>query len=325
MSWLKRLFGNSANSPTNPTTPSPVTTPVLGTRVSIENTGSLIITVPELDMIGQCISSPNKRYTMVWQDRGWNHDRSDPRGRYVLLDDGVVVVDGRMDRPQHGKVANDGTFILNDWHLSSALSGTFYAFKPDGTLILRRDYTANLYNNGLSNDGALAVCQTANSPGSPDSSILTVFDLAAGASIASWRAEFGWADSYEFPDGGTRIRMLRRDRQALHYTLDGQFPDRQLWLQDEVRHGNVYMIRQALGEGEAATGLSLDHLRAGIKQALAGDDQRYVADTWRLLGEIEESVGDIAAAVKAYDKALTANPKIGISRKTAALRKTLNP
>src|SRR3546814_4600282 len=82
-----------------------------------------------------------------------------------------------MERPNDGKVADDGTFILNDWGSRDALAGTFMAFARDGRPILKRDYAANRLNNGLSPDGGLAVCQTANAPGSPDSSLLTVFDL----------------------------------------------------------------------------------------------------------------------------------------------------
>jgi hypothetical protein len=242
-----------------------------------------------------------------------------------LIDGDKIAVDGRMERPQDGKVADDGIFILNDWGDSQELSGTFHAFRRDGSEILSRRYSANLLNNGLSSDGRLAVCQTANAPGSPDSSILTVFELDAGAEVASWTAESGWAKDYEFPEGGDRIRIVRGDRPSLDYSLTGEFLDRRLWLEDEVRRGTLYVIRKALAEGAAATGLSAESLLAGVRRALADGDERFEAEAWRLLGEIEERFGNERAALGAYERALAVNPKVGVAKRAAALRKAVPP
>lgn len=312
MSWLKRILGGSD---------SPGTAPAAPKRVTITGYGGAIVTIPELDVIGEHARSANGRFTLVWHDRRWT-DGVPADGRYLLIDGNAVLVDGTMERPNDGKVADDGTFILNDWEGSEELSGTFRAFRPDGSLILSRRFSANLLNNGLSSDGRLAACQTCNAPGSPDSSILTVFDLASGTVGASWVPESGWARGYEFPGGG-RVRMVRGDRPSLDYSLEGEFLDRQLWLGDEVRRGTLYVIRKALAEGEAATGLSIEDLRAGVRAALADGDERFEADAWRLLGEIEESAGDARAALEAYEQALSLNPKVGVAKRAAALRKAL--
>jgi len=315
MSWMKRLFADGGEG-------AALVAPVGTMRIKLPAHARRIVSVPELDFVGERIASPDGRYTLLWHDRRWT-DGTVSDGRYVLIDGDAVILEGRMERPQDGKVARDGTFILNDWRDSGSLSGTFRAFRSDGSVILARSYSANLLNNGLSPDGGLAVCQTANAPGSPDSSVLSVFDLAAGAEIATWTAESGWADAYEFPEGGKRIRMVRRDRPALAYALAGDFIDRRLWLRDEVGRGTLYVMRKALAEGEASTGVSHDALRAGVARALQDEDQRFVADAWRLLGEIEEAAGDPAAALAAYDRALKANPKIGVAKRAATLRKSL--
>lgn len=331
MSWLRRLLGSAEPAPAAPP-PAVAETPGASSRaggksaaarhrrVMIDSYGGRIVSVPELDMIGLRLISRDRRFTLLWRDRYWADGRP-IKGRYVLLDDDALVVDARMERPQEGKVADDGTFILNDSGDSQQLSGTFHAFRSDGSIILSRSYSANLLNNGLSDDGRLAVCQTANAPGSPDSSVLSVFDLVAGEEIETWTAESGWASSYEFPAGGDRIRMIRHDRVSLDYSLRGEFIDRRVWLKDEVSRGTLYAIRKALADGEAATGLSLGDLRAGVRVDIAGEDQRFVADAWRLLGEIEEAAGDPAAALEAYDRALAVNPKVGVAKRAAALRK----
>ena len=333
MSWLRRLFGGTEPAPAAPRataeTPGRLSrargrrAAAGAGRVTIESYGEHVVSIPELDLVGQCATSPNGRYSLVWQDRGWNFGEKDSRGRYFLIDGDRVVIDGLVERPQDGKVADDGTFILNDWGLADELAGRFCAFRADGAEILSRAYAANLLNNGLSDDGRLAVCQTCNAPGSLDSSVLSIFDLVAGTEIATWTAESGWASGYEFPPGGERIRMIRHDRVSLDYSLDGEFIDRRVWLEDEVARGTLYAIRKALADGEGVTGLSMDALRAGAMRAVADEDQRFVADAWRLLGEIEEAAGDPAAALDAYDRALAANPKVGVAKKAAALRKGL--
>ena len=318
MSWLRRLFGadgerSAAAAPAAPTAPA---------RVSIASYGGRIVSVPELDFVGERATSASGRFNLLWRDRHWAGGDL-VTGRCLLIDGDAVVLDATMERPQDGKVADDGTFILNDWGDSRELSGTFRAFRSDGTAIASRIYSANLLNNGLSRDGRLAVCQTCNAPGSADSSILTVFDLVAGAEVASWTAESGWASGYEFPGSGGRVRMLRGDRPALDYSLTGEFLDRRLWLEDEVRRGTLYVIRKALAEGETATTLSAEDLRAGVRRALADGDERFEAEAWRLLGEIEESAGNAGAALEAYDRALAVNPKVGVAKRAAALRKKM--
>lgn len=231
---------------------------------------------------------------------------------------------GRHGAPRRKQGATAGRQGRGQRHLhperlggNQDLSGTFHAFRPDGQPIVSRSYSANLLNNGLSNDGRLAVCQACNAPESPDSSVLTVFDLVAGAVVAVWTAESGWANAYEFPEDGDRIRMVRRDRPALDYSLGGDFLDRRLWLRDEVGRGTLYVIRKALAEGEGTTSVPMDALRAGVAGALADGDARYVADAWRLLGEIEEAAGSASAALEAYDHTLRANPKIGVAKRAA--------
>ncbi|MEI9966035.1 MAG: hypothetical protein WDM92_16720 [Caulobacteraceae bacterium] len=85
--------------------------------------------------------------------------------------------------------------MLNDWRFSQELTGTFWAFNPDGSKILSQTFEANLFNNGLSADGALAACHTCNSGNEADSAVLTIFDLAVGQELTRFRAESGWPNT----------------------------------------------------------------------------------------------------------------------------------
>ena len=119
------------------------------------------LSIQTLGYFGQCRRSANGQYVLTRRDSADDGSHGGARGRtgprYLLLENERIVVDGRLERPNDGKVSDTGTFVLNDWHfLSSELSGTFCAFRKDGTPIVRQRYEANLYNNGLT--GSREIC-----------------------------------------------------------------------------------------------------------------------------------------------------------------------
>ena len=99
---------------------------------------------------------------------------------------GDTIAEGAMPRPNDGKVADDGLFILNDWGAIESLNGTFWAFNPDGTKRFSRSFKANLFKYGLSTDGRFAACQTANAP-HDDGGSLFIFELIAGSRSPPWK------------------------------------------------------------------------------------------------------------------------------------------
>lgn len=331
MAWLRRLLGmieddaRPVGAASRAAAPKNAVSRVEGDQarqVSIERHGDRIVGVPEIDFIGECAISSNGRFTLLWSDRTWSNGNL-VSGRYALIDGDRVIIDRSMARPQDGKVTDDGICILNDWGATENLCGTFHAYGADGRPLVEASFAANLYNNGLSPDGRIAVCQTCSAPDSSDGSVLCVFDLVAGAEISRWTPQSGWAEGYEFPAEGDRIRMTRRGREPIAYSLHGEFIDQRLWFADEVGLGTLHVIREALRLGGAATGLTLEDLRSGVGVALAGDDRRLKADALRLRGEIEEEAGNPAAALETYREALELNPRIGVAKRAATLAKSL--
>ena len=71
------------------------------------------------DFVGSYSRSPNGRFILAWRDANDAGTRGGARanghGRYILIDGDAIVAEGRVERPNDGKVADTGVFILNDW------------------------------------------------------------------------------------------------------------------------------------------------------------------------------------------------------------------
>nr|WP_295108507.1 hypothetical protein [uncultured Caulobacter sp.] len=283
------------------------------------------------DLYGQFAKSPNGRFVLVWSDADPDAHRSGPRedgpGRYVLLDGGQVIAEGRLERPHDGRVANTGVFVLNDWMFGQGLlCGRVCAFAADGRALVAHTVEANLYNNGLSPDGAYAVAQTANAPNA-DGNQLFVFDLAAGALITRFSPEIGWADTYKFDAKTRTLRLRQRDGGEFAFGFDGTFIDREAWIEHGLAAGKPMVLETLLREAGGKVDAALARRwKDGLARAMANPDLHpaYKARLLRYGAEGYEADGDIAAALTAYEAAVAADPKLGVKRKIAQLRQQLD-
>jgi hypothetical protein len=299
-----------------------------GLTLEIRDIGSDMLTIPALDFFGPYRRSPNGRFRLAWRDGDGNRGgaRDHGKGHYVLIDRDRVVARGRMERPNDGKVADNGNFILNDWGFTTELSGTFRAFRGDGSPILAQSFAANLFNNGLSTDGALAACQTCGSASESDSTVLAIFDLARGVERARFRAESGWADTYQFAGDQQVIQLgYSNGGGEFAYTLDGAFVDRDKWISTRLEQGDLYMVRTLLNEagGKPDDALAA-RLLAAIDRGLAHHtqrDERSQASGWRLRGEVLEARASTVEAIACYEKAVGFDPKVGVKRRLDQLKR----
>lgn len=298
-------------------------------RQSLDDQGGGIVNVRELNFIGHCVRSPNGRYVLLWRDGNdagtVGGARQSGLGRYYLIDGDLLIAQGQVERPNDGQVADNGTFTLNDWRFTSALCGTFLAFRADGSQIIARNIAANIYNGGLSDNGRLAVCQACNAPNSEDSSRLIIFDLEAGVETGSCVPESGWAARYEFPAGRPVIRLLYLKGEGFDYSLDGMFLEREKWVDASLAKGDVYFVQHLLrAAGDAPAPdlaskciLSLDSFLVNASDP----DPHLRALALKLKGSCCESLGNYAKALWSYDAALSIDPKIGVRRRADQLRK----
>jgi hypothetical protein len=299
-------------------------------QLQVREFSDRLITIDALDFVGQFAKSPNGQFRLIWSDRNPEGTiggyRTEGHGRWALLEHDRLICEGRLERPQDGKVANDGTFILNDWMFGEGLKGRLVAFRRDGTAILARDIAANLMSNGLSNDGRFAIYQTANAPGSPDSSVYMLYDLTAETEIARWEPETGWAEGYEFDTAARQVFLIQRDAERVAYHFDGTMIDREGWQARRVAGGDLIVIRSLLADASQMHDADfVARIIAGLDRAAQDNDIHVRARALRLRGELLEEAGHGAAALVAYDQALALDPQIGVTRRADKLRKALSP
>lgn len=318
LDWIK-----GTGRQTSPTEPGPA----VATPARCEVVGSLVF-IKDHDFVGCYSRSPNGRYLLAWRDANDAGSRGGAResghGRYLLIEDGLVVAEGRAERPNDGKVADNGAFILNDWlFYSERLEGVFLAFRKDGSPILSRRFEANLFNNGLAPDGSLAVCQTCNAE-DDDGDRLTIFDLEAATELASVRPESGWARDYAFPTDRQSVELAYDGEVRFAYDLTGQFIDRRRWIAAGLAKGDVYLIQRLIAQAgptpdPADRAAWIEGL--GIALSRLADDPRQRALAFKLRGSCFDQDGASSLALADFDAALALDPKIGVKRRADALRK----
>ncbi len=323
---LKWLFGANERAAGEPEPP-----PRSRRRISRQSLDdvSRIVHIPELNFIGHQVRSANGRFILLWRDGNdagtVGGARQSGLGRYYLVDGDLVVAEGRVERPNDGRVANNGTFTLNDWRFTSELCGMFLAFRADGSPIIARTFAANIFDSGLSDDGRYAVCQACNAPNSEDSSRLVIFDLETGIETGSCVPESGWAARYEFPADRPVVRLLYLKGEGFDYCLDGAFLDRDAWVEASLAKGDVYLVQKLFrATGGAPSPELAKRLLISLDGFLinAGDLEPHTrALALKLKGACCEILEEFPKALRSYDAALALDPKIGVKRRAEQLRK----
>lgn len=281
---------------------------------------------------GPCSRSPNRRWLISWRDadiggsRGGS--RSSGRGAYLLYDTEAkrVVLEGRLERPNDGHVADNGTFVLEDWLFSDELSGIFCAFTSQGQVLLERRLTANLASSAISRNGKYGVCQTCNSS-TEDGSSLFLFDLQSGDELFHVEPAAGWAMNYTIDESGAEVIAHIKDLGAFRYERNGRFLDREELEEARLHRGSyslaILTAEEILRRNDSSTERVREVLAAiqcARKQGADGD-VRWRAVALKVQGFAYEALGEAMLAIRMYEQALAIDPKVGVKRRLSMLRK----
>jgi tetratricopeptide (TPR) repeat protein len=323
-SFFQRIFGGGEHD-------EPQARPAVSPRMEIEPQGYSLVRIRALDFFGPHAASPNDKFHLIWLDRNPEGNvgghRYEGHGTWALLTEfGATLAKGKLERPNDGHVADNGTFILSDWMFGDELNGRLCAFRADGRKLIEREFSANLGTSGLSSDGRFAICHTAHAPGSPDSGRYFLFDLEEGREIASWKQETGWTNSFEIDSTNRNVVLVGQDDERVGYGFDGEMLDRDGWQRGRIAIGDIDVIRSVAESLEHNSSSDLRAaILAGLVAALATGEGWRKARALRIRGEMHERAGELEAAIEAYDQALTIDPQVGVARKLAKLQQSKSP
>lgn len=297
----------------------------------VERSIDKFVRVKEINFFGQFSESKNKKFLVAWSDSDplsrCGGFRDSGYGTYILAEENRVLLVGSAERPNDGKVADNGTFLINDWMFGEGLKGELLAFNKNGVQILKHKFSANLYKNGISDTGRFAICQLCNSDSS-DSGVLALFDLHTQKLLWKKIPETGWADSYEFNCDDQIIHLCYNNRGKFAYHIDGSFIDGNRWEAAIIEFASGFELHQLaknkISELELNRfGAEAEEIIQILEKALNRDLQQYPneqASIYRTMGEFYEIQSEISKALQLYEKALQLNPKVGLKRKVAALK-----
>jgi tetratricopeptide (TPR) repeat protein len=324
MGWFSALFGKRPLSPPLPP-PSAIPAPAV-----VEDQ---FFSLEKPQWFGPFSRSPNGRWLISWRDSDPSGStggaRTRGKGAYLLYDVAGkrVVLQGRLERPNTGHVADNGTFVLEDWHFANELAGTLYAFDAQGHKLLARRLSANLLDNAVSANGRYAACQTASSS-TDDSVRLFLFDLASGQQMFAVRPSAGaWTTDLAIDASRVEVVAHIKGLGAFRYDAHGTFLDQADLEHASLTRGDystVIRMGETLVQREGVSPAQLREVLTAVQRARregADDDRGWAAAALKVQGLTYEALGDAANAMAMYEQALSINPKVGLKRKLAALQK----
>lgn len=320
MKFLRRLFGQGEQGGTlAPQAPTQASAPM---SASLDTYCDRIAQIDELDLMGPYVRSPDGRLVLVCGTIIGSGNGGRREGGYAVFEDKRLIASGTAERPQEGRIADNGVFIFNDWLHNDALCGRFMAFSATGETLIARHFDANLFGNGLSADGRYAICQTARAPGSPDSNIVAAFDLIDKRELARWQPECGSARDFEFDSAAGTVDLLSNDGERETYDLaTGELQDREAWRLRRIARGDLRVIGAIVHDPADITPELLDRIRQGLRVAQSPASGWSAARAHRLEGELMERLGKPGEALTAYEQALLIDPQVGVAKRATALRR----
>ena len=251
--------------------------------------------------------------------------RSTGLGRYRLIEKGAGLrCDGRLERPNDGHVADTGTFILADWLFTDELRGRLHVFAADGTELIRRECRANVLSTYMDAEGRYAAAQMASNPEDDhDDERFIVFDVTRRSELWLKPLEVGRPDSAEFDVAAGALWITTTTFGRMRYGLADGFVDLAELRERALVNGDGFAIL-GLVEDEVAAGVQVDRREVLVDACLRASGRlaeypRHAARAFRLAGEIVEG-SDASRTLAFWDRALTLDPKVGISKRAAALR-----
>jgi hypothetical protein len=294
--------------------------------LDIRNESTLSITLGDLKIFCEYSKSENGQYILAFCDGDpFKHiggHRSEGKGFYFLIDNLVLTVMGQVERPNDGKVADNGWFIINDWLFTDNLESVAYCFDERGNIILQEKLKANLLTNAISKNGEFALFQTANSDNDYGNHLF-LYNLKTKNLLWKKQCDFAWPKGYSILENEKKINLDYEAIGTVSLDWQGNIINRQDYnlKYASTLSGNrlVYETMGLISNSEPSE-LLVILLEKGVNDNETSPNTKAVG--YKYLGELFEN-DNIKKAYSYYEKALEHNPKIGLKRKLLTLKDKL--
>lgn len=282
---------------------------------------------------GSSSSSPNNKYIIVCNDSSINTGGSRERGNgkaYIVSDSMLIKTINTVKRPNSGKIANNGNFIIEDWLFGNELAGILYCYNVDGELLFNLKVEANIFNSSISADGNYAIIQTANNDEGEDGNCIFFINISEKKLLWKIENKFGWADKYRI-DPNEKIIYTFHSNNSYKYDFMGSFLDANKLEKDKEKNGNGYELLEIAikkisnwDKGKIPD-KDFSYIESLLTRAIQKDISDYTkASAYRKLGELYLGINKKQKALDFFEKAISYNPKIGLKRLITSLKKSDN-
>jgi len=279
-----------------------------------------------------CTKTENENFLLAYNDEFYiNVDGNRKRvpGELVFINGDKLFYINFIERPNDGKLAESGNFVINDWLRAEKLSGIFYAFSSDGEVLIKKKFNSNLGENGISKDGNYAVVETLNSE-SNDRDKIFFFDLRSRKLIWEIVRDLGNVKKFDFDKNENVLRIIYDNDRPYHYSFNGEFLDKKKLEEDNITFGNGYQLfdiaKEKMEDLDFSKSDFSDYEEVIMLLTRASDKKTSAytkARIYRMIGDIYYNYDKKLEALRNFKKALTYDPKVGVKRLYNKLTKEL--
>ncbi|NLE01617.1 MAG: hypothetical protein GX640_17270 [Fibrobacter sp.] len=301
-------------------------------REEVQYIGKNFIRIPSLQFFGRYSVSSNKDWIIAWSDSdsatGTGGYRESGKGSYVLIHNSKPCIIGKLERPSLAKVADNGTFIINDIMFGDNLASVLIIFDNCGNEIIKHRFEAKMFSTGLSECGQYAACQLCFSE-SEDSGQMALFSLEQRNVLWKARPYPEWVESFDFRLNERLIVNCYSNGRKYKIHLDGSPLETEIYEEDTISNGDLFSAIELLQKRvsvamEKGNDKVIYNNRSRFLELVPrakNADKAYSAKIYRYIGEIDEYLKDFSKAIANYEMAINYDPKIGVKRKLQALKK----
>ena len=259
---------------------------------------------------GSIANSDNDIYSLMVCDR---------QHYYVVYKSGNRKFKDKLERPNNGKIVDNGTFIIEDWmNDEESCCGTFYAFNSNNEILLKHIVNANIFNSDISDDGKFACMQTCNSNDTNDSNQLFFFNIENSQLLWKKHMISGWADNYTI-DTITNTLTLHYKNLSIDYDFNGNIKDEKAWKKQRINILQPYQLKSLAEDLIKTHTANINIYENEIIELLTvaeskGVSNYQLAQCYRWLGEAFLTLNNESKTIKYFDKALKLYPRIGVKK-----------